>query len=67
MIGDTPYDVEAAIRAGVAALSFRCGGWDDVHLKGSLAIYDDPKHLLDAIEASPFFSASRRRDRDRSG
>ena len=27
MIGDTPYDVEAATRAGVAAISLRCGGW----------------------------------------
>src|SRR5688572_24409924 len=26
MIGDTPYDVEAATRAGVSIIGFRCGG-----------------------------------------
>ena len=29
MIGDTPYDVEAARRAGVPIIAFRCGGWHD--------------------------------------
>jgi HAD superfamily hydrolase (TIGR01509 family) len=30
MIGDTPYDIEAARRAGVAAIALRCGGyWTD--------------------------------------
>src|SRR5690348_1383860 len=27
MIGDTPYDVEAATRAGVKTIAFRSGGW----------------------------------------
>lgn len=27
MLGDTPYDVEAAGRAGVATIALRCGGW----------------------------------------
>ena len=26
MIGDTPYDVEAAARAGIGAIAFRSGG-----------------------------------------
>ncbi|HZS60008.1 MAG TPA: HAD family hydrolase [Gemmatimonadaceae bacterium] len=47
MIGDTPYDVEAAVRAGVHAIALRCGGWDDRHLQGSTAIYADPQDLLD--------------------
>jgi len=42
MIGDTPYDVEAANRAGVAAVAFRCGGWGDGDLKGARAIFDGP-------------------------
>jgi HAD superfamily hydrolase (TIGR01509 family) len=46
MIGDTPYDVQAAQRAGVAAVAFRCGGWPDQDLKGAVAIYDGPWHLL---------------------
>ena len=29
MIGDTPYDVEAAARARVPAIALRCGGWWD--------------------------------------
>jgi HAD superfamily hydrolase (TIGR01509 family) len=28
MLGDTPYDVEAAERAGIDAIALRCGGWD---------------------------------------
>ncbi|HEX5474115.1 MAG TPA: HAD family hydrolase [Vicinamibacterales bacterium] len=54
MIGDTPYDVEAAGRAGVAAIAFRCGGWwDDAALRGAVAIYDDPGALLDHLAQSP--------------
>lgn len=46
MLGDTPYDVESAARAGVAALAVRCGGWGDSDLKGAIAIFDDPADLL---------------------
>ena len=46
MIGDTPYDVEAATRAGVATIALRCGGWDDGALRGAIAIYDGPWDLL---------------------
>jgi phosphoglycolate phosphatase-like HAD superfamily hydrolase len=53
MIGDTPYDVEAAARAGVRAIAFRCGGWDDERLRGAIAIYDGPADLLARFDASP--------------
>ena len=46
MIRDTPYDVEAAKRAGVAAIAVRCGGWGDADLAGARAIYDDARDLL---------------------
>jgi HAD superfamily hydrolase (TIGR01549 family) len=47
MVGDTPYDVEAALRAGVRAIALRCGGhWGDADFKGASAIYDDPEALL---------------------
>jgi len=47
MIGDTPYDIEAARRAGVGALVLRCGGyWPDGSFGGALAIVDDPEALL---------------------
>ena len=53
MIGDTPYDVQAARRAGVAVIGFRCGGWSDRDLEGALAVYDGPADLLARIDASP--------------
>jgi phosphoglycolate phosphatase-like HAD superfamily hydrolase len=56
MIGDTPYDIEAASRAGLATIAFRCGGWDDAALQGSIAIYDDPRQLLDRLGQSPFYA-----------
>jgi HAD superfamily hydrolase (TIGR01509 family) len=54
MVGDTPYDVEAATRAGVAVVAFRSGGWDDGDLEGALAVYDGPADLLLHFEESPF-------------
>ena len=53
MIGDTPYDIEAAGRAGVQTIAFRCGGWDDESLAGAIAIYDGPWELVARLEASP--------------
>ena len=48
MVGDTPYDVEAAARAGLASIALRCGGyWFDRDLRGALHIFDDPKELLE--------------------
>lgn len=47
MVGDTPYDVEAAARAGVPTIALRCGGlWTDAELTGARAIFDDPATLL---------------------
>ena len=53
MIGDTPYDVDAARRAGVAAIAFRCGGWTDGDLEGAIAVYDGPWDLLARLDESP--------------
>ena len=52
MIGDTPYDVEAALRAGVRIIGFRSGGWKDEDLAGAVEIYDGPAHLLAHYESS---------------
>lgn len=54
LLGDTPYDVEAAIRAGVRVVAVRCGGWGEVDLKGAVQIYDDPADLLAQFNDSPF-------------
>ena len=54
MVGDTPYDIEAAAGAGVRTVAFRSGGWTDAGLKGAIAIYAGPWDLLDRFDTSPF-------------
>jgi HAD superfamily hydrolase (TIGR01549 family) len=54
MLGDTPYDVEAALRAGVQCVALRSGGWSDRALADAIAIYDDARHLLREYQRSPF-------------
>jgi HAD superfamily hydrolase (TIGR01509 family) len=47
LIGDTPYDIEAAERAGIDAIALRCGGyWTDSSLRGAAQIFDSPEALL---------------------
>jgi HAD superfamily hydrolase (TIGR01509 family) len=47
MLGDTPYDIEAAGKAGLRTIAVRCGGWwDDDALSGAIALFDDPRDLL---------------------
>ena len=47
LIGDTPYDIEAAGRAGIRAIALRCGGyWTDRSLHGAAGVFDDPQALL---------------------
>jgi HAD superfamily hydrolase (TIGR01509 family) len=53
MLGDTPYDIEAAGRSHVGVIAFRCGGWGDPDLEGALAIYEDPADLLAHYDTSP--------------
>lgn len=54
MVGDTPYDVQAAIGAHVKLVGLLCGGWTMEELSGAVAIYDDPKDLLKWYDQSPF-------------
>ncbi len=53
MLGDTPYDVEAAQKAGIQSIGVRCGGWSAPDLKGTLAVYNDPADLLAHYAESP--------------
>jgi len=53
MLGDTPYDIQAAGKAGVGVIALRCGGFSDEDLQGALAIYDDAADLLAHFEESP--------------
>lgn len=58
MIGDTPYDIQAATKAGVRTLAVRSGGWSDDGLKGAEWIFDGPRDLLDNFERTPFAGAA---------
>jgi HAD superfamily hydrolase (TIGR01509 family) len=55
VIGDTPYDAEAAAKAGIRTIGLLCGGFPEqsLHAAGCIAIYRDPAHLLAEYEASP--------------
>jgi HAD superfamily hydrolase (TIGR01509 family) len=55
VVGDTPYDVEAAARCGIAAVALRSGRFCDDALRemGAVAIYDDAAALLAGYESSP--------------
>lgn len=57
MIGDTPYDIEAAGKAGVAVIALRCGGFSDAQLASAIAIYDDPADLVNQFDHSPLAQA----------
>lgn len=45
MVGDTPYDIQAAHSAGIAAIGLRCGGWSDADLAGAVVIFDSPADM----------------------
>jgi HAD superfamily hydrolase (TIGR01509 family) len=55
VIGDTPYDAEAARQAGLATVGVLCGGFPERALReaGCIAIYRDPRHLLEEYDRSP--------------
>lgn len=56
MLGDTPYDIEAASKVGVGVIAFRTGGFSDEDLSGAIAIYNDPAELLEQYDQSPLAS-----------
>lgn len=55
VIGDTPYDAEAAGKAGLKTVGVLCGGFSEQSLReaGCFAIYRDPEDLLRNYEQSP--------------
>jgi HAD superfamily hydrolase (TIGR01509 family) len=56
MLGDTPYDVAAARRAGIQIVGVESGGWMPEALAGALAVYRDPADILARYGDSPFAS-----------
>jgi HAD superfamily hydrolase (TIGR01509 family) len=53
MLGDTPYDIQAAGKVGIGVIAFRCGGFKDEDLKDALALYDGAADLLARYDESP--------------
>jgi HAD superfamily hydrolase (TIGR01549 family) len=54
VIGDTPYDAEAASKAKLRTIGLLCGGWNEEELRraGCIAVYRDPADLLAHYEDS---------------
>jgi HAD superfamily hydrolase (TIGR01509 family) len=61
MLGDTPYDVAAARRAGIEIVGLESGGWTSAALAGAVATYRDPADLLSRYAASVFAAWMARR------
>lgn len=55
MVGDTPYDIEAAAKAGVKTIAFTSGGWTRDKLAQAWKVYRDPAEFLLAVERSEAF------------
>jgi len=55
VVGDTPYDAEAAGKAGLRTIGVLCGGFPEQSLReaGCVAIYKDPADLLARYDQSP--------------
>jgi HAD superfamily hydrolase (TIGR01549 family) len=55
VVGDTPYDAEAAAKAKLRTIGLLCGGWEEKELRraGCIAIYRDPADLLARYDKSP--------------
>lgn len=55
VVGDTPYDIEAAGKCGIAAIGVRSGKFPDEALlrAGAIALYDDVAALLADYDNSP--------------
>jgi phosphoglycolate phosphatase-like HAD superfamily hydrolase len=54
-IGDTPYDVESALRSDIRTIALRSGGWSDEALARAKAsfVYASVKELFDQFNSSP--------------
>ncbi len=54
VVGDTPYDAEAARSAGMRTVGVLCGGFaeDALRSAGCVAVYRDPEDLLQNYERS---------------
>jgi HAD superfamily hydrolase (TIGR01549 family) len=55
VVGDTPYDAEAAGKAGLKTIGLLCGGFpeEDLRAAGCVLVYKDPADLLAHFDSSP--------------
>jgi HAD superfamily hydrolase (TIGR01509 family) len=55
MVGDTPWDVKAASRAGVETLCVITGGWSKQELReaGAIAVFESVHELRQRLEETP--------------
>ena len=55
VVGDSPYDAEAAGKLRLRTIGLRCGGFPETDLlaAGCMAIYDGPLDLCEQFDASP--------------
>jgi HAD superfamily hydrolase (TIGR01549 family) len=58
VVGDTPYDMQAAKKLRLSTVGFLSGGWSAEQLKqaGCRVIYNDPADLLESYDQSPIAS-----------
>ena len=56
MVGDTPWDIEAAEKAGLATVTVITGGFSEQELRdaGAAAVYDSLVELRRHLDESPF-------------
>ncbi len=61
VVGDTPYDAEAASKAGLRTIGVLCGGWPEADLRraGCIAVFRDPADLLAQYHRSPLAPSER--------
>jgi phosphoglycolate phosphatase len=52
LVGDSVWDVRAAIAAGIPAIGLRCGGFSEAELRdaGCTAVHDGPADLVEVID-----------------
>jgi phosphoglycolate phosphatase-like HAD superfamily hydrolase len=54
MLGDTPYDVEAALRAGIAIVGVESGGWGPGDLRGAVEVHPGAAEICAHYQESAF-------------
>jgi HAD superfamily hydrolase (TIGR01549 family) len=59
MVGDTAYDMRAAVGAGVTSIGVLCGGISEAELRaaGARAVYANPAELMAAFDEWSSFTA----------